>query len=245
MQKKTLAIVIPCYNEANRLPVMSYKSFLNKARDVSIFFINDGSSDETGHLIHEMVIEFNEQVHLISLKKNKGKGNAVFKGFHFVLNNHDFKKIAFLDADLATSLEECYQLTNFVEGKISLVFGSRILKLDNNIKRKWYRFFLGRLVATAISKSLKLSLYDSQCGCKIFESSLAVKIFVEPFLSKWLFDVEIFFRAIKIYGRKNIKEHIKEVPLNEWVDTPDSRVSPWYFFRLWLDLYKISKKYKN
>ena len=245
MQKKTLAIVIPCYNEANRLPVMSYKSFLNKARDVSIFFINDGSSDETGHLIHEMVIEFNEQVHLISLKKNKGKGNAVFKGFHFVLNNHDFKKIAFLDADLATSLEECYQLTNYVEGKISLVFGSRILKLDNNIKRKWYRFFLGRLVATAISKSLKLSLYDSQCGCKIFESSLAVKIFVEPFLSKWLFDVEIFFRAIKIYGRKNIKEHIKEVPLNEWVDTPDSRVSPWYFFRLWLDLYKISKKYKN
>ena len=245
MQKKTLAIVIPCYNEANRLPVKNYKSFLNKARDVSIFFINDGSSDETGYLIHQMVMEFNEQVHLISLKKNKGKGNAVFEGFHFVLNNHDFKKIAFLDADLATSLEECYQLTNYVEGKISLVFGSRILKLDNNIKRKWYRFFLGRLVATAISKSLKLSLYDSQCGCKIFDQSLADKIFVEPFLSKWLFDVEIFFRAIKIYGRKNIKEHIKEVPLNEWVDTPDSRVSPWYFFRLWLDLYKISKKYKN
>ena len=245
MQKKTLAIVIPCYNEANRLPVKSYKSFLNKARDVSIFFINDGSSDETGHQIHEMVMEFNEHVHLISLKENKGKGNAVFEGFHFVLNNHDFKKIAFLDADLATSLEECYQLTNFVEGKISLVFGSRILKLDNNIKRKWYRFFFGRLVATAISKSLKLSLYDSQCGCKIFDTSLADKIFVEPFLSKWLFDVEIFFRAIKIYGRKNIKEHIKEVPLNEWVDTPDSRVSPWYFFRLWLDLYKISKKYKN
>lgn len=245
MQKKTLAIVIPCYNEANRLPVKSYKSFLNKARDVSIFFINDGSSDETGHLIHEMVMEFNEHVHLISLKKNKGKGNAVFEGFHFVLNNHDFKKIAFLDADLATSLEECYQLTDYVEGKISLVFGSRILKLDNNIKRKWYRFFFGRLVATAISKSLKLSLYDSQCGCKIFDTSLADKIFVEPFLSKWLFDVEIFFRAIKIYGRKNIKEHIKEVPLNEWVDTPDSRVSPWYFFRLWLDLYKISKKYKN
>ena len=245
MQKKTLAIVIPCYNEANRLPVMSYKSFLNKARDVSIFFINDGSTDETGHLIHEMVMEFNEQVHLISLKKNKGKGNAVFEGFNFVLKNHDFKKIAFLDADLATSLEECYQLTNYVEGKISLAFGSRILKLDNNIKRKWYRFFFGRLVATAISKSLKLSLYDSQCGCKVFDPSLGNKIFVEPFISKWLFDVEIFFRAINIYGRENIKEHIKEVPLKEWVDTPDSRVSPWYFFRLWLDLYRISKKYKN
>ena len=161
------------------------------------------------------------------------------------MKNNDFKKIAFLDADLATSLEECYRLSKYVKEKISLAFGSRILRLDNNIKRKWYRFFFGRIVATAISKSLKLSLYDSQCGCKIFDQSLADKIFVEPFLSKWLFDVEIFFRAIKIYGRKNIKEHIKEVPLNEWVDTPDSRVSPWYFFRLWLDLYKISKKYKN
>ena len=245
MQKKTLAIVIPCYNEANRLPVKNYESFLNNAPDVSIFFINDGSSDETGNLIQEMSREFNEQVHLISLKKNKGKGNAVFEGFNFVLKNHDFNKIAFLDADLATSLEECYRLTNFVEDKISLAFGSRILKLDNNIKRKWYRFFFGRLVATAISKSLKLSLYDSQCGCKVFDASLGDKIFVEPFISKWLFDVEIFFRAIKIYGRENIKEHIKEVPLNEWVDTPDSRVSPWYFFRLWLDLYKISKKYIN
>ena len=57
MQKKTLAIVIPCYNEASRLPVRSYKSFLNKARDVSIFFINDGSIDETERLIQEMVVE--------------------------------------------------------------------------------------------------------------------------------------------------------------------------------------------
>ena len=245
MQKNTLAIVIPCYNEAKRLPVENYKSFLNKNDDVSIFFINDGSNDETEHVIQEMCKEFNKQVHLISLKKNKGKGGAVLKGFDFVLNNHDFKKIAFLDADLAASLEECYRLSKYVKDRVYLAFGSRILKLDNNIKRKWYRFFFGRIVATAISKTLKLSLYDSQCGCKIFDPYLANKIFGDPFLSKWLFDVEIFFRAIKIYGRENIKEHIKEVPLNEWVDTPDSRVSPWYFFRLWWDLYKISNKYKN
>jgi len=103
---------------------------------------------------------------------------------------------------------------------------------------------VGRL-ATVISKSLKLSIYDSQCGCKIFNPHLANKIFDHPFLSKWLFDVEIFFRAIKIFGKENIKKHIKEIPLREWVDTPDSKVSPWYFFRLWWDLYKISKNYKN
>ena len=103
MQKKTLAIIIPCYNEANRLPIENYKSFFNETRDVSIFFINDGSIDETGNVIQEICIEFSEQVNLISLEKNKGKGNAVLEGFHFVLNNHDFKKIAFLDADLSTA----------------------------------------------------------------------------------------------------------------------------------------------
>ena len=245
MNKKTLAIVIPCYNEAKRLPIENYKSFFKRVHDASIFFVNDGSNDQTEKLIEEIRKDFKDNIHLISLKKNKGKAEAVSTGFNHVLKNYNFKKIAFLDADLATSLEECYRLAKYVEGEIHLAFGSRILKLDNNIKRKWYRFFLGRIIATVISKSLKLSIYDSQCGCKIFVPHLADEIFNHPFLSKWLFDVEIFFRAIKIFGKENIKKHIKEIPLREWVDTPDSKVSPWYFFRLWWDLYKISKKYKN
>jgi hypothetical protein len=146
---------------------------------------------------------------------------------------------------LATSLEECLRLSEEVKDEIVLAFGSRILKLDNQIKRKWYRFLLGRLVATAISNTLKLSIYDSQCGCKIFEPQTAEKIFDKVFISKWLFDVEIFFRMIRLFGRSKIQNQIREIPLKAWVDTPDSRVSPLYFFTLWWDLYKISKHYKR
>ena len=73
IEKKTFARVIHVYNAAKRVTVVNYKSFLNKTRDVSIFFINDGSSDETGHVIQEIGTEFSEQVHLIPLEKNKGK----------------------------------------------------------------------------------------------------------------------------------------------------------------------------
>jgi hypothetical protein len=179
------------------------------------------------------------------MAQNGGKANAVFTGFRQLLKHKNFKKVAYLDADLATSLEECLRLSEQVKETVVLAFGSRILKLDNQIKRKWYRFILGRVVATAISNALNLSIYDSQCGCKIFEAQTAEKIFDQAFISKWLFDVEIFFRMIRLFGRSEIQNHLREIPLRAWVDTPDSRVSPLYFFTLWWDLFKISKKYKN
>jgi len=245
MQKEELAIVIPCYNEADRIPISQFERFLPSNPKVSVFFVNDGSKDKTEAVLLALKDEFTSQIEILHLEENQGKANAVYKGMQLVLRKNHPYKIAYLDADLATSLEECLRLSKSVKEKIVLAFGSRILKLDNQIKRKWYRFILGRLVATAISSSLKLSIYDSQCGCKIFESQTAKKIFDQPFISKWLFDVEIFFRMIRLYGRNEIQNHLREIPLKKWVDTPDSRVSPLYFFKLWWDLFKISKKYKN
>ncbi len=158
-------------------------------------------------------------------------------------DNFKYKKIAYLDADLATSLEECLDISKLVEGKTVFAFGSRIMKLDSNIKRKKYRFLIGRVIATFISKQLKLDVYDTQCGCKIFSSELSKKIFTEKFISKWLFDVELFHRIIKLYGHSKIPKICKEVPLKEWIDFDDSKVKMTYFFKLWLDLYQIKKNY--
>jgi len=243
--QKDLAIVIPCYNEADRLPVSQFENFLSLHPKVSVFFVNDGSKDKTDGVLSALKNQFPGQIEVHSMAQNGGKANAVFTGFRQLLKHKNFKKVAYLDADLATSLEECLRLSEQVKEKVVLAFGSRILKLDNQIKRKWYRFILGRVVATAISNALNLSIYDSQCGCKIFEAQTAEKIFDQAFISKWLFDVEIFFRMIRLFGRSEIQNHLREIPLRAWVDTPDSRVSPLYFFTLWWDLFKISKKYKS
>ena len=243
--QKDLAIVIPCYNEADRLPVSQFKNFLSLQPSVSVYFVNDGSKDKTHIVLSDLKNQFPDQIKLLNLSQNKGKAHAVLEGVQSALKKERFKKIAYLDADLATSLEECLRLSKYIKEKVVLAFGSRILKLDNQIKRKWYRFVLGRLVATAISRTLGLSIYDSQCGCKIFEAQVAKKVFNNNFISKWLFDVEIFFRMIGIYGRTEIQNHLREITLKAWVDTPDSRVSPLYFFKLWWDLYQISKKYKS
>ena len=241
-----LAIVIPCYNEADRFPFSLYKDFLIKdaLKEALLVFVNDGSKDRTFKILRNLQGQFAKQVELINLPTNQGKGNAVRAGVLHVLNTEDkVDKIAFLDADLATSLDECLELSKKVKNDILLVFGSRIKKLDNEINRKLYRHLLGRVIATAISHSLELSVYDTQCGCKVFSKATAQIVFKDTFISKWLFDVEIFFKLKEKYSIALIKKNIKEIPLKRWADCSGSKISITYSLKVWYDLHKIKKQY--
>jgi len=239
-----LCIVIPCYNEEKRLDKKRMLNFLEAQKNVLLCFVNDGSSDNTLEVLNSIKIAYPNNVEAISTPKNLGKAEAVRTGITYCNKNLKFNKIAYLDADLATTLEECYEISKLVTHEVVFAFGSRIKKIDTNIQRKKSRFLIGRVIATFISKQLKLGVYDTQCGCKIFDSKLSKNIFNEKFISKWLFDVELFHRIIKIYGVEKMHKICKEVPLKSWIDYDDSKVKMTYFFKLWLDLYRIQKHYK-
>ena len=181
---------------------------------------------------------------IINQEKNEGKAAAVRLGMNNALRNNKFDRFAFLDADLSTSIEECILLSKKITKEISFVFGSRIKKLDNKIQRKAHRFIIGRVIATFISKMLRLPIYDSQCGCKIFSREWTTLIFNEVFLTRWLFDVEIFYRLINHFGRTKIQTKILEVPLSAWIDSENSKVSLFYGIKVWFDLLKIYRHYK-
>jgi hypothetical protein len=189
-------------------------------------------------------IKFPEYVSVINQEKNEGKAAAVRLGMNNALRNNKFNRFAFLDADLSTSIEECILLSKKITKEISFVFGSRIKKLDNKIQRKAHRFIIGRVIATFISKMLRLPIYDSQCGCKIFSREWTTLIFNEVFLTRWLFDVEIFYRLINHFGRTKIQTKILEVPLSAWIDSENSKVSLFYGIKVWFDLLKIYRHYK-
>jgi dolichyl-phosphate beta-glucosyltransferase len=239
-----IALIIPCYNEASRFPVNRFVSFLKKKKAVSIYFVNDGSSDNTDSVLEDLRIKFPEHVSIINQEKNEGKAAAVRLGMNNALRNNKFNRFAFLDADLSTSIEECILLSKKITKEISFVFGSRIKKLDNKIQRKAHRFIIGRVIATFISKMLRLPIYDSQCGCKIFSREWTTLIFNEVFLTRWLFDVEIFYRLINHFGRTKIQTKILEVPLSAWIDSENSKVSLFYGIKVWFDLLKIYRHYK-
>ena len=238
-----LCIVIPCYNEENRLDKERMFSFLKVHKNVLLCFVNDGSSDRTIDVLNTIKSAYPNNVEAISTESNVGKAEAVRTGVLYCNTHFKYEKSAYLDADLATTLEECLEISSVVNSKVVFAFGSRIKKIDTNIQRKTYRFLIGRVIATFISRQLKLGVYDTQCGCKIFNSELSKSIFKEKFISKWLFDVELFHRIIKIYGVDKMSEISNEVPLKSWIDYDDSKVKMTYFFKLWYDLYQIKKHY--
>ena len=88
-------------------------------------------------------------------------------------------------------------------------------------------------------------MYDTQCGCKVFSKEIAIIAFDKPFISKWLFDVEIFSRILNYYGKEQALQLMEEVPVKKWVDKGESKVKISYFFKLWIDLFAIWQVHKK
>lgn len=236
-----ICIVIPCYNEEKGLDKEAYFNFISKNPNVLLCFVNDGSTDNTANILANFQETYPNNVAVINCSKNVGKAEAIRTAITECNNKYNFTYIAYLDADLATSLEECVSLTSYFNDSIQFVFGSRIMKVGSTIKRSQSRFLIGRIIATAISNILDLKVYDTQCGCKLFTNELSKVAFKNPFISKWLFDVEIFNRLMVYFGVEQATNNMLEVPLKRWIDQGDSKVKLTYFFKLWIDLYKIYK----
>ena len=239
-----IRVIIPCYNEAKRLDVSSFINFLEEGENNSIhlLFVNDGSSDDTIRVINELKGKY-RTVEVLDLKKNVGKAEAIRAGINSShQNGYDF--LGYLDADLATPLEEMHRLRNLAEEKNPyIILGARIKILGvTNIQRERSRHYIGRVFATVVSNMLKLPIYDTQCGAKLIRKDIAQVIFKESFVSKWLFDVELLFRIKQHF--KPIEDKVVEMPLNEWRDVAGSKISSSYFLKAPIDLLKIYMKYK-
>lgn len=242
-QEDNICIVIPCYNEEMRLPVEEFHVFLNETPHVFLCFVNDGSEDQTLQILEELRNTHRGKVDVVSYSDNVGKAEAVRRGIQFCNQKPNHTFIGYLDADLSTSLQECLSMTQYLKAPIEFCFGSRQKRVGSIIQRKTRRWLIGRIIASIISRILKMYVYDTQCGCKLFTKNLSIQLFENPFISKWLFDVEIFLRLAALYGREEATEKMVEVPLVRWVDKGVSSVKMNYFFKLWVDLYYINKTY--
>lgn len=240
-----IAIIIPCFNEAARLEPDTFTTFLKKNSQFYFIFINDGSTDATPDKLDTLRRCAPGQTTVISLPENSGKAQAIRIGVQEALRS-PFNFIGFWDADLATPLTELHSFEAIIAENetIQMICGSRVKRLGSTIERFWYRHYAGRIVATCISIILNLPVYDTQCGAKIFKRELAETIFIDPFISRWLFDIELIARIIGQLGRKFTLESIHELPLKSWKDMSDSKISPFYLPKVPLELARISYRYR-
>ena len=211
-----LSIIIPAYNEAQRLPgtlpqVVDF--VLSQPYDAEVLVVNNNSGDNTRGIADEFAAEcpfirvFDEPT--------QGKGAAVKKG---VLNAHgEFLFIA--DADLSMPIEEINKfLTPEMRG-YDVTIGSREVAGARRYEEPEYRHIMGRVFNFIVRVIAVPGFQDTQAGFKCFRSSVARDLFTHGTTNGWAFDVEVLFIA------QQRGYTIAEVQIN-WHYRANSRIHP-------------------
>ncbi len=219
-----IAVVIPCYNEAQRLALDTFIEFARHTDDFRLIFVDDGSKDQTISLLCGAVAALPEKVDALIMKQNGGKAEAVRQGLKFAAKRgHEY--IAFLDADLATPIDAILDFASVANRmpEIDVVFGSRKGGLGHRVYREFHRKIISKVCATLGRLATGLPISDTQCGAKLFRNTPAFwRALENPFSAGWLFDVELFLRISDPDKKKRNK--FFEYPVIEWTEIPGSKI---------------------
>jgi dolichyl-phosphate beta-glucosyltransferase len=227
-----LSVIIPAYNEENRLPKTLRKvhEYLSKqSYDYEILVVNDGSKDRTGEVVENLKYEM-RNLKLIDNKKNCGKGCVVRQGMLQAQGEYR----VFMDADNATSVDHIEKMIPYFQQGHSVVIGSRDMQgAIIAVPQSWVRRRLGDVFNLIVQIIAGLwGVWDTQCGFKGFTAKSAQDIFSRTTIDRWAFDVEALVIAKKL-GYK-----IKEVPVT-WINDPESKVKLKGMIKMLLEVAKI------
>jgi|LQYC01.1.fsa_nt_gi dolichyl-phosphate beta-glucosyltransferase len=231
-----LSVVIPAYNEAERIGDTLrkiHKYLLTRNYRSEVIVVDDGSTDSTRLVVKKIAREI-PLVRLLENGVNRGKGYSVRAG---VLNSQG-KIILFSDADLSTPIQEVDNLGDWLGMGYDIAIGSRALPGSEILVRQPRpRELMGKTFNRLVQLLTVSGIRDTQCGFKLFKKEAAKDLFEKQTIWGFGFDVEILFMASKNGYR------IKEVPI-KWINSPDSRVSIMKdSFTMLCDLVRIRIRY--
>jgi dolichyl-phosphate beta-glucosyltransferase len=217
-RKESFSVVIPAYNEADRiLPTIRKIDEYCKDRftRLEIIVVDDGSLDGTRSIVSDEG-EKTASLRCEGYDENRGKGYAIRLGVG--VSSGDIVLVS--DADLSTPIEEVEKLLVPYDGGYDVVIGSRGLEESDIVMRQpWWRELMGRTFNACVRSLLSVDFRDTQCGFKLFRGDCGREIFGRATVDRFAYDVEILSLARKA-GLA-----IKEVPIR-WVNSPASKVNP-------------------
>lgn len=215
--RPTLSVVIPAFNEAERLPptLADVSSFLRREGiSHEILVVDDGSSDGTAGIVGSTTL-LESTVRVIRLPRNRGKGYAVRTGVLAAAGEF----ILFADADGSTPITEYLRLREWMDRGAAVAIGSRAVTGDDTeIRALWYRKLLGRTFNFVVNLIAVPGVRDTQCGFKLFTRRAARFLFSQQRSDRFGFDVELLLIAQKA------ALPIAEVAVN-WKNVPGSKVN--------------------
>ena len=237
-------IIIPCFNEEKRILTDEFLEFAETHPNCNFLFVDDGSIDQTSQVINYLSNQSN-QIEGLILESNFGKAEAIRQGMLSIVDKKHYDCLGYLDADLAIPFSELERLMNKLVDGFHFVFSSKKATADSELEIKFKRYFVGRVLSSMVRLSLKLKIYDTQCGCKLMIGELASLSFKEKFISSWLFDIELIWRIIIAKGRTYFKEKAIEIPVKRLIDRGSSRIKISDLFSLPFEFLKIHSYYSK
>ncbi len=226
LQENCVGVVIPCYNEEERLLSKEFIDFIDSNLGYHLCFVNDGSKDNTLEVLEKLREGREDYVSIYNCKVNGGKGEAVRQGMLNLVKDQQLDFIGFLDADLSTDFKDFDDLVKTIStSEFKIVSGSRMSRMGANITKESARKIISKTINIIIRKILGMSFNDTQCGAKIMRRDIVTDIFKEKFITRWIFDVEIFKRMRIKYGKEEAISMICEQPLKKWIHADGSKLS--------------------
>jgi len=245
LQQYCVGVVIPCYNEEDRISSSIFQDFTHKNLGYHLCFVNDGSTDNTLRVLEELRKGNEDTISIYNCEKNGGKAEAVRQGVLHLSKDPQLNYIGYLDADLSTDFRDFDDLVQTMENSdFKIVSGSRISRMGANITKESARKIISMTINLIIRTILGMPFKDTQCGAKIMDKDIAQLMFNKKFITRWLFDVEIFMRMRKHYGKDKVQSLICEQPLKRWIHTDGSKLSMKDSMKIIGQLAQIALHYK-
>jgi glycosyltransferase involved in cell wall biosynthesis len=202
-----LSIVIPAFNEQQRLPraldrILAYLNI--RSQQSEILVVDDGSTDDTAKIVQSYSVKY-PSLRLVSNSRNRGKGFSVRHGVLEACG----EIVLFTDADLSTPIEEADKLLpELLENGYDMAIGSRAINRSLiEVHQSAFREQAGILFNGVVRWIVGIGFADTQCGFKAFRRERAKLIFEQQRIERFGFDPEILFLA-KRHGLR-----VAEIPV--------------------------------
>jgi glycosyltransferase involved in cell wall biosynthesis len=227
MKNKKLSIIIPAYNEENRIkePLEKLcKYFTDKDLGIpttEILVVVNNTTDNTIHILKDLQEKY-PIIRYLDIPLKTHKGGAITIGFEKAEGNY----VCFVDADGSSSPKEIHKLYNEIsdpyntDPKPDIIIGNRYDKLSSiSGNMPLLRTIYSRLFNTLIVKGLfNLKYSDTQCGLKIFTQKTIKLLQDKVTCFDWLFDLNLLLIA------KYLNLNVCTIP-TEWTYKDDSTIS--------------------